>query len=331
MKGLEFLSMAMVGFLAAAVVLGWSMTQVGMQTSTAAKTPADEAASTMDKAKKSLSDSLMLASHQSSLEVAAAGGSLSGERVWICNGASTPPEPNEVRYSMSEKTKTIANSFIDAFNGKMDGVTATKYSCVKVFEPGAEKCGIRSSASCESWFNSAMGGTITVKGDEYRMLYDGDITADTISNRFWWMYYNLYNTVKSNIMQQTMTGALQCIPVPGPEQARNAINAAVTMLQGQFDSFVRCEVEYECGPGGTANCMNYPCPTAFDKNLCYEPGEIGLQGSNGARIAIKCTDTKFKIPSQEGTENLVWVIKATVAPTGTACGGGGGDAPNVVV
>src|SRR3989338_4668250 len=107
MKGMEMATIALIGFITIAAILFWSVSQIGIGRQgiilSQDISEADKAISGIEGQKRTLKDSLVFSSNLASLQIAASGGSYGNERVWWCNGQPTPPELNEVLWSMSNK------------------------------------------------------------------------------------------------------------------------------------------------------------------------------------------------------------------------------------
>ncbi len=326
MKGTETLTLALIGFLAIVIVLLWAIFQVGTKpTEIIERTEADVAISELETAKRTVSDSLLFSSHQSAIDIAAAGGSISGGKYWWCNGLPTPPEPVEVLWAMSNKTLSLYNVYINATQNRSD-VRYNYYDCAGVYEAGEEVCGKKDSSGCEHWNASATGGNIGVKGENINVFYDGNIVGEPKNNRFWWMYYILLKAARENLLVRAMQQGFQSRCTEDPEgNMRVAIDFAVDLLEKQFDEYVECSYKFRCGPDTTLSCLNEECKTDFTEKLCFDTSGrefVGLPvsaqqaGRASAVIEVECIDHKYKIPTERGTEELTWRFFAAVTAGG---------------
>jgi len=341
-KGMEILNIAMIAFIGILVVMFWVVSQQGGGTgyvqNIVAQSPTDEAKATLETAKRTISEASIFSSHTAALEVAAAGGTLAGERFWWCNGKPTPPSPEEVTFAMSNKTLAKFNIYINETKKQIEGMNVTLYKCAGVFNPGKKNCPPKNSANCEYWNTSTIGGQISVERNKTTVQYASAVEKEVVNNRFWWMYWVLKNVADKNLLQNWIRESFQD-QCTGPEDDAQkldvAIKVAMEKLKAQFDQYVNCTFEYECKPDTTMECVNYDCtPKPFTEKLCFDipkellaadksysqygdviqlkPGDVNLQMSASARIKIVCTDYKYEIPSEVGTENLRWVIKAAI-------------------
>jgi len=344
-KGFEMLNIALIGFLAIVVVLGWSMFNMGGGTQYAStivgQSDTDVAISTLESTKRVAAGDLAFSSHVAALQVAAAGGGCSGDRLWYCAGQPTPPEPNEVQFCMSEKTKALFNIYAESIKNQIEGASVTKYTCAGVYDKGYDLCSVQDSSQCESWSSAGIGGSIGIDKKETDITYSGTIPTDVPSNRFWYMYYRLYKLTKENFLMRAMQQGLQAncaSDQPMADRMDGALKFAIEQLQNQFDQYVECKFEYECPPSSTMTCMNEDCDTPDAKQLCYKTSGADMVGLAGltaesagrtdksslssrdyfqvqpsARIVVECIDRKFNIPSEVGTENLRFVFRAALS------------------
>ena len=315
MKGIEILSIALIGFIVITLVLFWSISHIGItrQSTVLSReiSEADSAISEIESSKRSLKDALELTSNFASLQIAAAGGSYGGERLWWCNGRPVPPEPVEVVWSMSNKTSSLFSIYM----GRADTILESDmkgYECVKVQYP--EEC---RTAECIFWNSTALAGNISYQGQDLKVIYDGNIATDAKPNRFWWIYLKLYEYAKKKPLVLALSSCITDTTELKPEIDK-LLQEMMKELEALFDGFVKCSYEYECGPSG-AICTT-ECPKRFDLQLCHTP-QISFaanqaqaldEGSTTTKVAIKCTDQKYRIPDEKKFKELTWIIKASI-------------------
>ncbi len=345
-KGMEILNIAMIAFIGILVVMFWVISQQGAGSgyvqNIIGQSPTDEAKATLETAKRTIAEGNIFSSHTAALETAAAGGTLAGERFWWCNGQPTPPSAEEVTFAMSNRTLSKFNIYVNETQNQIEGMNVTLYNCVGVFNPGKKNCPPKNSENCEYWNTSSIGGQISVERNKTTVQYASAVEKEVVNNRFWWMYWVLKKTADENKLMQWIVESFQD-QCTGPEDDAAkmdiAIKIAIEKLEAQFDQYVNCTFEYECGPNTTMECVNYDCtPEPFTEKLCFEipeellsadrsyssygdivqlkPGDLNLQMASSARIKIECIDSKYEIPSEMGTEKLRWVIKAALTGGG---------------
>ncbi len=327
-KGIEFLTLALIGFLAIITVLLWAIFQVGTRPAEIVeRTEADIAISNLESAKRTVSDALLFSSHSSSLEIAAAGGTLAGAKYWWCQGRPTPPEPVEVLWAVSNRTLSLYNVYVNETKKVREDIDVTLYSCAGVYDAGYNSCAKKDSKDCEYWNSSATGGTLGIESENIRVFYNGNVAGEPKNNRFWWMYYVLYKAAKENLLVRAIQQGFQSNCNQEPTQnMRAAIDFAIELLEKQFDEYVECTYTFKCGPDTTMECLNEECETEFTEQLCYDVSgreNLGLDISSlqagntaSATIEIKCVDHKYRIPSEKGTEEMTWILLAVVSAGG---------------
>ncbi len=321
MKGVEIMLMALLGFIVIIMVIFWAVSQagIGRQGTVISRdiAGADASISGIESLKRSLKESLSLSSTKASLQIAAAGGSYGGERLWWCNGQSMPPETDEVLWSMSNKSSALFQVYANTLR-KVQDFNMTGYKCAVIKYP--ESC---ADSMCKEWNVSSSDGTVSTQTKDLKVIYDGIIDSEPKPNRFWWMYFRLYGYVKENDMKIDIPG---CIPGDDTTTIKFAadpyIRSMVAQLENRFDNYVYCNYAYECGPD-TAACET-ECPTTFNQQLCFSTAlqqEITTtfvqttteeSGSAAAKIAIKCVDQRYRIPDEKQFKELTWIIKAGV-------------------
>src|SRR3989338_3928106 len=138
MKGIEILTIALIGFVVIAFVIFWSVSELGIGRQgivlSREISDADASISSIESSKRSLKESVSLSSNMASLQIAASGGSYGNERLWWCNNNPVPPESIEVLWSLSNKT----SSFFQIYAGKAESLiesNITGYGCIKISYP----------------------------------------------------------------------------------------------------------------------------------------------------------------------------------------------------
>ncbi|MBS3055354.1 MAG: hypothetical protein J4452_02605 [Candidatus Aenigmarchaeota archaeon] len=340
MKGIAYATIVIIALIGVLMVSVWSYNNLSSGTQFAGTIsnvgPKDIAITRLETAKRFLSQDLSYSTQSASLEVAANGGSQASRTFWYCNNEPVPPESNEVHFSMSNTSNVYLQTY---FKGLKDsqiaqlGVTASPYQCNGIYDYGKDACNQRSSQGCESFKSTAtQGGVITVTSPA-SVTYSGDLAVDNTNNRFWWIYYRLYDDTKNNLPVRVIFSSIrdQCTsPTSMPQKIEVAIQNVCKHYEELFKEdpqYVKCSYEIKCLD--TANpvaCLNTPCQkSTFADNLCYEKTSAsGLKtnvfdslggkivsaqtGSSlgGVLVNFKLTDNKFNIPSSKGLQPLVW-------------------------
>lgn len=178
----------------------------------------DEASQKLELIKNMLISDLTFSSSQASLEIAANGGTET-TTFWYCT-YPLPPTPEEVQAAMSKRTLDHLNSYVRTLRDEnilfeVEG-TLPLYSCARVFDKGKSKCLGSGSSQCEDWAASAGadGAKIEIKKPA-SMSDSADLEAHIIDNRFYWMYYNLYENFQINdyskyFPERITTGGCNC-------------------------------------------------------------------------------------------------------------------------
>jgi hypothetical protein len=235
------------------------------------------------------------------------------------------------------------NAYVDGFNqgGHTLKIAISRYGCCGIDDPGLAACMQSDSSSCEFFTaTGTQGGVIEVLEPAY-VSYSGDLTGSAYPNRFYWMYYKLYDDANNNMLPRVMSQAFAS-HCPGPQLNSEKIKMALddackhyVSLFKEDPQYVQCEYQIYCmgcGDGScsadTASCLDFDCERpAFSESLCWEGGvsvagkgqlstgekisyQGGTVGSVNVRFSIK--DTKYKISSSLGSKPVVWNIWAAI-------------------
>lgn len=337
MRGIDISAVGIVALLGISVFLGWGVSQLstGLGTSTEISETTSQGTifAELENTKRSVTQDIVFSAHQASLAVAAQGGSYVAQRYWMC-GEPQPPEPEEVLYAMSEKTGEILEAYVNETSLKEKGIDIYGYDCSAIYEPGVEKCLGKDSSQCESFSPSAIDGKIELAEGNAKISYKGDLMEDADSNRFWWLYYNLYDAIKDDMFRSWVAEDMQadCPDVtPSVEKIDGGIEYACEKLKRAFDDYV----EVECAPTclkGDMSCLNSECappevPPAcysemsFDSDKASAEEKLSFQGVSGsAGIEVTITDNKFNIPGPDASlEPLVWTLELVTNFDGQEC------------
>ncbi len=348
-KGIAYSTVVIVALLGILLVSVWSYTQLssGAQYSGTytSRQNQDVAISRLETAKRFLTQNLVFSAQSSSLDVAANGGTQYAASYWYCDSKPTPPEINEVNYALSAGTLNYLNSYVASIpNSDLSkiGIQVSNYGCSGIYDPGQINCDQQDSSHCETFSASGMqGGNIQITTPS-AVQYSGSITADATNNRFYWIYYKLYDDTKNTGLLRTIASGLRA-SCPNRLNAQGRLDFALSKVCSYYENlladpdgtkYVQCKMQVLCAD--TANpvsCINTPCQrNNAAQSLCWQTasqspvnGEqvasdfvnnlggraVSAQGAfAGIRIKISLTDTKFNVPSSEGLQPLVWNIWA---------------------
>jgi len=351
-KGVAYSTVAILALLGILMVSIWSYSQLATGSrfglTLTQREPQDIAVSNLELTKQFLTQDLKFSSQTSALSIAANGGTQAGVAYWYCDSQPTPPETNEVNYAMSVTIKNFTNAYIATIpNSDLEklGVQVSQYNCAGVYDNGHDLCTQQDSSQCEGFQTSGMdGGTIQITTPS-QAQYTGSLAADVSPNRFYWMYYKLYDDTKaSGLLRSIATGLRDSCPT----QRANAEGRLQFALQKACDhyenllaepdgtKYVTCKIEVLCKDfSSPVACVNTPCQrTALDQQLCWTsasqsaPDQSQEQGNTaslqaaafaGVRLKVTLTDTKFNIPSADGLQPLVWNLWAETQIANQEC------------
>jgi len=255
MKGISYSTVVILALLGILLVSIWSYTQLssGSQYSGTytSRSNQDIAVSRLELAKRFLTQNLIFSSQASSLAVAANGGTQFPNTYWYCGGNPTPPELGEVQYALSNKTLSLLNAYVDTIPDSelaKSGVQVSDYGCTGVYDPGHTDCMNQDSSTCESFQTTGTeGGTIQVTTPS-PVQYSGDITADNTNNRFWWMYYRLFDDAQNNGLPRAMAAGVRasCNQANREQVALDAACQHFETLLAEPDGtrYVKCEIKH---------------------------------------------------------------------------------------
>ena len=246
---------------------------------------------------------------------------------------------------MSNESLSLMNAYVASVPNSelanMD-VSVSNYGCIGVYDPESANCLLQDSSHCQGFQTTGtLGGTVTVSAPS-PVQYTGNIAADATSNRFYWIYYKLYDDTKnSGLLRTIATGLRDACPLNRNGQAR--LQIALSKVCDHYETlfaepdgtkYVKCEMQVLCMD--TANpvaCVNTPCERPQTNTLCWQSvsqspiegekylndfvnslGGKAVQAQSGAlagiRLKITLTDNKFSIPSSQGLQPLVWNLWA---------------------
>jgi len=358
-KGIAYSTVIIIALLGILLVSIWSYSQLssGAQYAStySSRTSQDISISRLEFTKRFLTQNLIFSSQSSSLDIAANGGTQFGVTYWYCDSQPTPPEINEVNFAISNESLSFLNAYVatvpDSEIAKM-GVLVSNYGCAGVYDPGSTNCLQQDSSHCQGFQTSGtQGGEIQVTTPS-PVQYTGSITADANSNRFYWIYYKLYDDTKKNGLLSTISEGLRAACPNQNMNVQSRLQFALSKLCDHYESlftepdgtkYVKCEMQILCI--NTANpvaCVNTPCERPQINPLCWQTfsqsplegekyltnfidslGGKAVQAQGGAiagiRIKITLTDTKFNIPSSQGLQPLVWNLWAETQVLDQSC------------
>jgi hypothetical protein len=347
MKGIAYATIVIVALSGVLLLSLWSYNQLatgsGYSYSYQQRTKEDMANTNLELTKRFLTQDLVFSSQEASINIAANGGT-QATTYWYCPDPQ-PPTIQEVNFALGNLSQNYMNSYVEALKDTKMGesdLTVTQYECAAITDPGKANC-MGSSETCESFKTTATeGGTIEIKTPA-KATYSGNIDANMNSNRFYWLYYKLYDDAMNNMLLRVISDSVraQCT---GPNTMAQKLEIAIKeackhyeQLFAEVPQYVKCEYEIKClSTDNPVSCLNFDCTRpAFDKEFCYNtnansvsaaakdnfPAIDGIGGkiveAQGASIAginlkIKLTDTKYNIPTSKGMKPLVWNIWAAL-------------------
>ena len=353
MKGIAYSTIVIIALIGILMVSVWSYNNlssgIGFGGTIANVGPKDIAISRLETAKRFLSQDLSYSTQDASLDVAINGGSQAPRTFWYCNNEPVPPESSEVHFSMSKLSNEYMKAYIKGLKDNQIaqlGVSATEYQCNGIYDPGKDLCTQKTSKDCESFKSTAtQGGVITVT-QPASVTYSGDLAVDNTNNRFWSIYYKLYDDTKNSLAVRVIASSLrdQCTgPTPMADKIEVGLKNVCKHYEELFKEdpqYVKCSYEIKCiDTANPVSCLNTPCQkSAFSEQLCYEKTSASGSKTNifdsiggkivsaqtggsvgGVLVNFKLADTKFGIPSSKGLQPLVWSFWASFDVTRQEC------------
>ena len=353
MKGIAYATIIIIALIGVLMVSVWSYNSLSSGTqfggTIASVGTKDKAISTLETAKRFLSQDLSYSTQQASLDVAFNGGSQTSRTFWYCNNQPVPPESTEVHFAMSKFSNINLGTYISGLKDSQVaqlGVTVTNYECNGIYDAGKETCSQLSSKGCESFKSTATDGGVITVTQPASVSYSGDLAVDNTNNRFWWMYYRLYDDTKNNLPLRVIFSTVR-------DECRSSETVSAKIEDGIKDvckhfeelfkedpQYVKCTYEIKClDTVNPLQCLSTPCTkSAFADKLCYEKSSVsgldtGIFDSIGGKIVsaqtgsslggvlvnFKLTDNKFNIASPKGLQPLVWSIWASFDVTRQEC------------
>jgi len=345
MKGIAYATVVIVALIGLLMLSLWSYNQLatggGYSFAYQQRTKEDIANANLEIAKRFLTQDLVFSSQEASLEIAANGGTQQGTTYWYCTDP-TPPTSDEVNYALGNLSQSFLNAYVEGLKDSKiaeSELSVTEYGCAAVTDPGKANC-IGTSEKCESFKTTAtQGGTIEIKTPA-KATYSGNLDANANSNRFYWMYYKLYDDTKDNMLLSVISDSLrdQCT---GPETTTQKLEVAIKEackhyeeLFKEIPQYVKCEYEIKCiNTENPVSCLNFDCTRSqFNQKFCYNTASVAGQNifgnvldnlsgkiveAQGATVAginlkIKLTDSKYNIPTSKGLKPLVWNVWAAL-------------------
>ncbi|NCO97318.1 MAG: hypothetical protein COY38_02385 [Candidatus Aenigmarchaeota archaeon CG_4_10_14_0_8_um_filter_37_24] len=304
----------------------------------------------METVKKILEDGLKFSAQDASLEIAANGGTGS-TTFWYCAYEDKIPTPEEVKYHFSNLIKTSLNAYAknsnagDLFEINVD---IPEYTCTGVYDNGESKCSSRDSSECEDFWVTATGNSQIILKEPNVLKEDDSISAIIPQNRFWWIYYRLYDDYNGNSVHEQIQNSV-CVPGESINrgEVRGRIESALNEVCRRYensvlDGYVDCSYEIDCffEMDGSRNCLNTLCSREpFNEELCDSPEVVRVAGKTNdndvekvffqdctpyredhsysdtdwLRFRIVLKDSKYNIPSMsKDLKNLVWKIQGAI-------------------
>ncbi|RLD97464.1 MAG: hypothetical protein DRI92_05610, partial [Aquificota bacterium] len=233
----------------------WSTYQIsfgglgsGLGANTIEEFKREAAATKLDVAKMFLQQDLTFSTIQSALKIAANGGT-EKETYWFCGDEYIPPEPEEVIYALSSAGLNNMQSYVSNLRekgGLVDlGVNVSDYNCMGIYDPGEDVCDRKDSSECEYLWATATGDNIIEVKDPVYMADADNLVAYFGSNRFYWIYWRLYNYNYTEDIQKKIQNSIKgCV-----DNTKELIIKVKKILEGicdhmendLFDSYVDCK------------------------------------------------------------------------------------------
>ena len=321
----------------------------------------DPAVFKMETVKKILEDALKFSAQDKSIEIAANGGTRA-ETFWYCGYVERVPTPEEVKYHLSESIKSNLNAYIKSSEDEDQffeiEVDIPKYTCAGAYENGESKCSSRDSSGCEDFWATATGNSqITLKEPNF-LKEDDSISALALKNRFFWVYYKLYQDHKDGFSIRDLVQKEVCIPGEKIdrgvmlERIRSALEKVCNYYENVVfnDLYIDCSYDLMCfNEMQPSMCLNSMCDRGpFTEGLCDSPNALRVSGmsekitgkiiyfegeeecdkwidryyyeNDDFRFQIRIKDSKFKIPTiEKELKNLIWEINGIISIDHSEC------------
>jgi hypothetical protein len=353
MKGIAYATIVIVALIGVLMVSVWSYnnlsTGTGFGGTIANVGPKDIAISRLETAKRFLTQDLSYSTQDASLETALNGGTQYTDTFWYCDNQPVPPSSDEVHFAMSNFSNNYMNGYIEGLKDNQIaqlGVAATQYQCNGIYDSGHDLCVQSSSQNCESFKSTATTGGIISVNQPASVTYSGDLAVDNTNNRFWWVYYKLYDDAQNNMPLRVIFSTVrdECTAAATTaEKIQLAVQNVCKHYESMFKEnpqYITCSYDIRClDTVNPTSCLNTPCQRpAFSDQLCYQKSSASPLNSNvfdslggkvvsaqtgsslgGVIVNFKLTDNKFNIPSSKGLQPLVWSIWASFDITRQAC------------
>jgi len=344
MKGIAYATIVIVALIGVLMLSLWSYNQLatgsGYSFAYQQRTKEDISNANLEIAKRFLTQDLVYSSQEASIDIAANGGT-AATTYWYCTDP-TPPTTDEVNYALGSSSQSFLNAYVTGLKESKiaeSQLSVTEYGCAAVKDPGKASC-ILNGESCESFkMTATQGGTIEVKTPA-QVTYSGNLDADINSNRFYWLYYKLYDDTKNNMLMRVISDSVraQCT---GPQTMAQKVEVAIQAVCKHYEDifkevpqYVKCEYEIKCiNTANPVSCLNFDCKRPeFNQQFCYNTASaagndvfgkvfdnfggkvVQAQGSSiaGVNLKIKLTDNKYNIPTSKGMKPLVWNVWAAL-------------------
>lgn len=372
-KGVAFSVIAiivLIGVLGLSIWSGYQLSIGSRYSSTYGDMSKQDAASfKMKSVKKDLEQALKFSANQAMIKVAANGGTES-TTFWSCSQGSKNfvprstflPSPEEVKSAVSSATLNYFNAFISSVNEEHKlfeiDVNLPKYSCVGTFDKGESVCSNDDSSDCENFWSTA---TAKSKIEIHKPVYiseSDEIKAYIDNNRFFWIYYRLYNDYDDSFIQNYVCrgdiwrGGVEPRITSALDELCKHYKNELFDKDESGNPYVNCSYEILCFEERNPNaCLNSECSRGefteadceppilklsgynsktvnsknsktiyFEEECVPETTRIEWRGKDELRFRIKLTDNKYNIfGMRKDPIKLVWIINGIVEIDHTQC------------
>lgn len=275
-------------------------------------------------------NALIFAVHAETKHIAAQGGQTSDAgipRSWICN-AEVSPRVDEVRFFLSEETKSDLNKYLKNFKLQdLPLINITNSTCV---DYDVDEASVLSGKNDEEFKVGCYGSKINITLDENLVTSTNEVYQGIEQNRFWYMYriFREWAPVATGILVGGTCNCLSkicscgnsnyvggCMPCastcPGFQRClENVVENALKVLQDSFDDYVRCKAKligcyHELEPcSGTLMCIDWEDAPACRSCLRENAGELCSKN-----VATERSSVRFKPFFPENTfkkDNVIY-------------------------